>query len=113
MKKSLPQSVIKFESKYPEVWKAFAALGEACHETGPLDEKARRVVKLGIAVAARHQGAVHSATRQALNAGLSSEEIFQVAILSITTIGWPAAYAAMTWINEVIADTGNQAILSD
>jgi len=113
MKKSLPQSVIKFESKYPEVWKAFAALGEACHETGPLDEKARRLVKLGIAVAARHQGAVHSATRQALNAGVSSEEMFQVAILSITTIGWPAAYAAMTWINEVIADTGNQAILSD
>jgi len=49
MKKSLPQSVIQFESKYPEIWKAFAALGERCHETGPLDEKTRRLVKLGIA----------------------------------------------------------------
>ena len=113
MKEALPQSVITFESKYPEVWKAFAALGKACHETGPLDEKMRRLVKLGIAVAARHEGAVHSATRHTLNAGLSSEEMFQVAILSITTIGWPAAYAAMTWINEVIARTGSETILSD
>jgi alkylhydroperoxidase/carboxymuconolactone decarboxylase family protein YurZ len=113
MKKSLPRSVIKFESKYPEIWKAFAALGEACHETGSLDEKTRRLVKLGIAIAHRHEGAVHSATRHALNAGLSSEEMFQVAILSITTIGWPAAYASMTWINEVIADSGSESILSD
>jgi alkylhydroperoxidase/carboxymuconolactone decarboxylase family protein YurZ len=58
MKKSLPQSVIKFESKYPEIWKAFAALGEKCHETGPLNEKTRRLVKLRIAIAARHEGAV-------------------------------------------------------
>ena len=113
MKESLPQSVIKFESQYPEIWKAFSALGKACHETGPLDEKMRRLVKLGIAVAARHEGAVHSATRQALNAGLSPEEMFQVAILSITTIGWPAAYASMTWINEIIAKNGSEVILSD
>jgi alkylhydroperoxidase/carboxymuconolactone decarboxylase family protein YurZ len=75
MKKSLPQSVIKFESKYPEIWKAFAALGEACHEIGPLDEKTRRLVKLGIAIATRHEGAVHSATRNALNAGISPEDV--------------------------------------
>jgi alkylhydroperoxidase/carboxymuconolactone decarboxylase family protein YurZ len=113
MKETLPRSVIKFESQYPEIWKAFAALGKACHETGPLDEKMRRLVKLGIAVAARHEGAVHSATRNALNAGLSPEEMFQVAILSITTIGWPAAYAAMTWINEIIAKNGSEPILSE
>ena len=113
MKKSLPQSVIKFESKYPQIWKAFAALGEQCHENGPLDEKTRRLVKLGIAIAARHEGAVHSATRNALRAGITPEEMFHAAILSITTIGWPPAYAAMTWINEVIADTGSESILSD
>ena len=35
MKKSLPQSVIKFESKYPEIWKAFAALGESATRPAP------------------------------------------------------------------------------
>jgi alkylhydroperoxidase/carboxymuconolactone decarboxylase family protein YurZ len=94
-KKQLPESVVKFQSKYPEIWKAFAALGEKCHEIGPLDEKTRRLVKLGIAIAARHEGAVHSATRNALDAGLTPEELFHTAILSITTIGWPMAYAVL------------------
>jgi hypothetical protein len=34
-----PESVVKFKSKYPEIWKAFAALGEKWHEIGPLDAK--------------------------------------------------------------------------
>jgi alkylhydroperoxidase/carboxymuconolactone decarboxylase family protein YurZ len=112
-KKPLPESVVKFKSKYPEIWKAFAALGEKCHEIGPLDEKTRRLVKLAIAITARHEGAVHSATRNALHAGITPEEMFHAAILSITTIGWPPAYAAMTWINEVITGAGRESILSD
>ena len=50
----------------------------------------------------RHEGAVHSATRQALDAGIAPEEIFHAGILAITTIGWPSAYAALTWMNDVI-----------
>jgi 4-carboxymuconolactone decarboxylase len=93
--------------------RGFSGRQHTCHETGPLDEKTRRLVKLGIAIATRHEGAVHSATRNALNAGITPEEMFHAAILSITTIGWPPAYAAMTWINEVIAGTGSESILSD
>jgi alkylhydroperoxidase/carboxymuconolactone decarboxylase family protein YurZ len=103
MDKSLPSSVQEFERRYPEVWRAFAELGKQCHEKGgPLDEKTRRLVKLGIAVASQHEGAVHSATRNAVQAGVSPEELLHVAILSVTTIGWPGAYAAMTWIRDVI-----------
>ena len=88
-------------------------LGEKCHEIGPLDEETRRLVKLGIAIAARHEGAVHSATRNALNAGVAPEALFHTAILAITTIGWPSAYAAMTWINEVITGAKGKPVLSD
>ena len=112
MKKSLPQSVIKFESKYPEIWKAFAALGEKCHETGALDEKTRRLVKLGIAIAARHEGAVHSATRHALNAESLLRRCFMPQLYpSPRLVGHQRML--MTWINEVIADTGSEPILSD
>ncbi len=100
MQEALPKSISGFEKKHPEVWKAFAKLGEACHETGPLDEKTRRLVKLAMAVGSRHEGAVHSATRNALQSGVTREEIEHVAILAITTIGWPNAYAAMTWIED-------------
>ncbi len=100
---AVPKKLKKFEKKYPEVWAAFQALGAACHEKGgPLNEKTRRLVKLGIAIGSQHQGAVHSAARQALESGAKKEEILQAAVLAITTVGWPAAYAAMTWIEEEI-----------
>jgi alkylhydroperoxidase/carboxymuconolactone decarboxylase family protein YurZ len=101
MQEALPSSVTTFEKKHPAVWEAFARLGEACHETGPLDEKTRRLVKLALALALRHEGAVHSATRKALKSGVTREELEHVVILAITTIGWPAANAAMTWIDDV------------
>jgi alkylhydroperoxidase/carboxymuconolactone decarboxylase family protein YurZ len=102
----LPPSVSDFRKKHPEVWDAFAALGAKIHAAGPLEEKTRRLVKLGLAIGHRHEGAVHSATRQALAANASHEELFHVAILSVTTIGWPSAYAAMTWISDVLAGGG-------
>ena len=73
----------------------------------------RAVGEIGHRRRCASEGAVHSATRNALDAGLTPEELFHTAILSITTIGWPMAYAAMTWINEVIAGAGSESILSD
>lgn len=103
MQEKIPSSVQEFEKQYPEVWKAFAALGAACHESGgPLDERTRRLVKLGVAIASQHEGAVHSATRHALESGVSPQELIHVAILAITTIGWPSAYAALTWVRDVL-----------
>jgi alkylhydroperoxidase/carboxymuconolactone decarboxylase family protein YurZ len=87
MQEALPNSVSSFEKNHPAVWEAFAKLGEACHETGPLDEKTRRLVKLALAIAFRHEGAVHSATRNALKSGVTREELEHVVILAITTIG--------------------------
>ena len=103
MQDPLPENISSFEKKHATVWQAFAKLGEACHEAGPLDEKTRRLVKLATAIAFRHEGAVHSATRNALRSGISRQEIEHVAILAITTIGWPAAYAAMTWIEDELS----------
>ena len=105
MQEAPPNSVSSFEEKHPAVWEAFAKLGESCHEGGPLDEKTRRLVKLALAVALRHEGAVHSATRNALKSGVTREELEHVVILAITTIGWPAAHAALTWIEDDLPDS--------
>lgn len=101
MQNPLPPSIIEFQKKYPEVWDAFANLGEACHAAGPLDEKTRRLIKLALAIGLRHEGAVHSAVRNALQSGVTREELEHVVLLAITTVGWPAANAAMTWIDDV------------
>jgi alkylhydroperoxidase/carboxymuconolactone decarboxylase family protein YurZ len=103
MQEPQPDWIAKFEEKYPAVWQAFARLGAACHEIGPLDEKTRRLVKLALAVGCRHEGAVHSATRNAVTSGATRAEIEQVVLLAITTVGWPGAYAALTWIEDEFA----------
>ncbi|MDR4499319.1 MAG: carboxymuconolactone decarboxylase family protein [Candidatus Scalindua sp.] len=104
MSYKLPSQFKTLAKEYPDVCTAFENLGKHCHEAGPLDEKTRRIAKLGIAVGAGSEGAVHSAVRNALEAGLSKEEIMHVCILSITTIGLPPAVATMTWIKDLIEE---------
>jgi alkylhydroperoxidase/carboxymuconolactone decarboxylase family protein YurZ len=90
----------QIRTKYPEIWQAFSDLAEACHNAGSLDEKTRRLVKLAIAVGAGTEGGTHSAVRHAAEAGVTLKEMEHVVLLSITTIGLPAAGRAFTWIHD-------------
>jgi len=65
-------------------------------------KKTRELVKLGIAVGARFEGSVHTHARRALEAGASPEEIRQVVLLAIPTMGFPPMMAAMTWVDDVL-----------
>ena len=102
MSYELPAQFKKLIRDYPDVCSAFQKLGTKCHEAGPLDEKARKLAKLGIAIGIGSEGAVHSAVRKALQANVSKEEIMHVGILAITTIGLPHAIAAMGWIKDLL-----------
>ena len=92
----------EFADAYPAAWEAYQALGKAAGESGPLDARTRRLLKLALAMGARSEGAVHSHCRQAVREGLSAEELRQVAVLAITTLGFPAAMAALSWIGDVV-----------
>ena len=99
-----PRRVEDFASTYPELWEAFSRLGDHCHEAGPLDERTRRLVKVALAVGAGLEGGTHSAVRHALESGFTQEEIEHVAILAITSLGWPASFRALTWIRDALPD---------
>jgi 4-carboxymuconolactone decarboxylase len=99
----LPDVLAEFAGEYPEVWTAYNRLGNASAAAGPLDERVQRLVKLAIAIGGQRQGAVNSHARRALAAGCTPEEIGHVGILAITTMGWPAAFAAICWIKETLA----------
>lgn len=98
----LPDVLREFAAKYPRVWEAYNRLGEATTQAGPLDERTQRLVKLAIAIGAGREGAVHSHARRALKAGIAPEELIHVGLLAITTIGWSGAFAAITWIMDVL-----------
>jgi alkylhydroperoxidase/carboxymuconolactone decarboxylase family protein YurZ len=98
------------KSKAPAVHRQFVArfagIGEAWElvnadgASGPLDARAQRLAKLAVAVGALREGAVHSAVRKAKDAGVTLAEMEQVVALAASTIGFPAAVAAWSWVRE-------------
>jgi alkylhydroperoxidase/carboxymuconolactone decarboxylase family protein YurZ len=99
----LPKSFRQFTGENPAVTRAYEALGEACAKAGPLDERTRELVKLGMAIGGRLEGAVHSHARRALTAGATSAQIRHVVALAAPTVGFPTTVAAYTWVEEVLA----------
>src|SRR4030042_4553399 len=69
--KELPEPFQKRGRDHPKVHQAYEALAAVAHESGPLDERTRRLVKLAIAVGARLGGAGRAPTWQDKDVGVS------------------------------------------
>ena len=108
MPSKLPARLSRLTEEHGDVWQAYQTLGEACAESGPLDGRTRRLVKLALAIGARSEGAVHSHARRGLQEGLSAEDLRHVALLAIPTLGFPASIAAMSWIDDIAEKSGTE-----
>jgi alkylhydroperoxidase/carboxymuconolactone decarboxylase family protein YurZ len=102
MTKLPPSGAGRLADDYPDVWENYAALGKSVANAGKLDARTRRLLKLALAVGAGSEGAVHSHTRQARADGIADADLRQVALLAITTLGFPAAMAAYSWVNDIL-----------
>ncbi|MFQ5570340.1 MAG: carboxymuconolactone decarboxylase family protein [Rhodothermales bacterium] len=98
-----PKRFLDFLEQHEAVGEAYQALGEATTKAGPLDEKAVRLIKLGISIGMRHEGAVHAHARKALAAGCTPEELRHTALLATTTLGFPSMMAAYSWVEDILA----------
>jgi AhpD family alkylhydroperoxidase len=103
MEKKLPSAYRRFAGEQPRIVKAYEELSAATLGEGPLDRRTAELVKIGLAVGARLEGAVHSHVRRALEAGASADEIRHAVRLALTTIGFPSMMAALGWVNDVLA----------
>jgi alkylhydroperoxidase/carboxymuconolactone decarboxylase family protein YurZ len=101
--RKLPQRYVEFQKSYAKVFEAFDALGKATAQAGSLDGRTRALVKLALAVGAQLEGAVHSHTRRALEAGCSADDIRHVVLLSTTTLGFPSMIKALTWVDDILS----------
>jgi len=99
---NLPRTYESFRKEYDKVWTAYDRLAKASHQAGPLNVKTRALLKLALSIGAKSEGAVHSHTRQALDAGASQQEIRHLVLLGITTVGFPASMAALSWVEDVL-----------
>ncbi len=96
------KAYLALRQKHGKFIGAVEALGKAAREEGPVDEKVGHLVQLAAAAAIRSEGAVHSHTRRALEAGASADEIYHAIILLTSTIGFPNIVAAVTWASDMI-----------
>lgn len=100
--KQLPQNYVQFRSRYKQLAGAIDALGKAVRDEGPLDEKSAQLIQLAAAASIRSEGAVHSHVRRARDAGASADEIRHAVLLLVSTIGFPAVMAALSWVDDVL-----------
>jgi 4-carboxymuconolactone decarboxylase len=94
-----PRAFDEFSETFPKLRQAWDLLGEAAG-TGPLDERTARLVKLGVAIGAMREGAVHSSMRKARALGVTDEELDQAVAIAASIIGMPSAVAVWTWLRD-------------
>lgn len=87
---------------FPDYMKAYESFGEASRAAGPLSPRDVALVKLAISLGAGLEGAAHSHTRKALEAGCTPDELRHVALVSAPTIGFPTMMRAKSWVEDVL-----------
>ncbi|MFQ5675424.1 MAG: carboxymuconolactone decarboxylase family protein [bacterium] len=96
-----PKIYQQFIERFPKLGEAWDNIAKAGKQ-GPLDEKTARLIKLGIAIGAMREGAVHSSVRKAKAVGINEEELFQVVALAAGTLGLPSTVAIYSWVRDII-----------
>lgn len=99
---ALPKGYRKFQEKFPQVYAAYETLGKTAAESGPLDEKTRELIKLGMAAARGSESAVQSHVHRALDAGATPGEVEHALVLGVNTLGFPAMMTALSWAWKAI-----------
>ena len=97
-----PKPFREFTERHPEIARAYGALGDAVRKAGPLSEREIALVKLGISLGARLEGAAHAHTRKAVAAGVEPEALIQVALLTCPTQGFPQMMANLHWVRDIL-----------
>jgi alkylhydroperoxidase/carboxymuconolactone decarboxylase family protein YurZ len=97
-----PNFFSDMKRSHPQLMEAYEALSRAARQAGPLDEKSAALVKLALSIGAGLEGATHSSVRKALAAGCSTGEVRHVALLAVTTLGFPSMMRARAWIEDLL-----------
>jgi len=102
MSNDIPKTFVRFTDRFPDLASAHSQVGSALDDAGPLDEKSRALVKLGICAGAGLQSALKSHVRRGIENGLTREEIEHAVVLGMNSVGFPATVAAWQWAQQAL-----------
>ena len=98
----IPKPYQQMHQDYPELMQAYENFGKATRHAGPLSDREVSLVKLAISIGAGLEGATHSHSRKALDAGCAPADLRHVALLAAPTIGFPTMMRARSWVEDVL-----------
>lgn len=98
--KRTPRVYQRMKQKMPAFIAALDNIGTMVRQAGPLDEKTIQLIQLAASAAIRSEGALHSHTRRALEAGATPADIRHALLCLTSTIGFPGVAAALTWADD-------------
>lgn len=98
----IPKPFTDFVESNPDIAEAYENLSEKCRAAGPLNQRDRLLVKLGMAIGSGVEGSIRSQVRKALDAGMLREEVRHAFLLSIVTIGFPKMMRALTSVEDLL-----------
>jgi len=84
-----PKTLQDFERRFPDVFRRYLALRDACDRFGPLDAKTRELIKIGIEAARKRRGGLIAHIERAKAAGATPKEISHAILLTLPLIGLP------------------------
>lgn len=102
MSMEIPKRYTRIKEQHREVIGAYEKMGEACAAAGPLTERERALVKIGLSAGARLEGGLHSHVRKARQAGVEPEAIRHAVLLALPTLGLPSMMAALSWVDDIL-----------
>ena len=95
-----------FRETHGEIYEAYEEFGKRLHtEGGPLDEKTRWLIKVGISTTSQNHYALKTHIRKALKHGCMREEVEHAILLAATTAGFPRTMEGILILREVMGET--------
>ena len=97
-----PKRYEEVRRRHPRVVGAYEEFGEALAGAGPLTERERALVRLGVAVGAGLDSAIKAHARRGRDAGLSDAALRHAALLAGTTVGFSSMMKGLALVEEAL-----------
>jgi alkylhydroperoxidase/carboxymuconolactone decarboxylase family protein YurZ len=85
----------------PEINEGLTNLRQKCEEGTNLDVKTAILIKLAVAVSAGLENTVKAHAVKALKLGVAEDQIEEIILINLASIGYAKAVAALNWVREV------------